>query len=45
MAGTLLNVMCWPGWEASLGENGHVYTYGLEKAMAAHSSTLAWRIP
>ena len=23
--GTLLNVMCQPGWEGSLGENGHIY--------------------
>ena len=23
----------------------HIYTYVLEKAMAPHSSTLAWRIP
>ena len=26
--GTLLNVMWQPGWEGSLGENGHVDTYG-----------------
>ena len=26
--GTPLNVMCQPGWEGGLGENGYVYTYG-----------------
>ena len=25
--GTLLNIMWQPGWEGSLGENGHVYVY------------------
>ena len=28
LQGTLLNVMWQPGWEGSLGENGHVDTYG-----------------
>ena len=26
--GTLLNVMCQPGWERGLGENGYMYMYG-----------------
>ena len=26
--GSLLNVMCQPGWEGSLGENGYMYMYG-----------------
>ena len=26
--GTLLNVMCHPGWEWGLGENGYMYMYG-----------------
>ena len=26
--GTLLNVMWQPGWEVSLGKNGHMYMYG-----------------
>ena len=26
--GTLLNVMCQPGWEAGLGENGYMYASG-----------------
>ena len=26
--GTLLNVMWQPGWEGSLGENGHRYMFG-----------------
>ena len=25
---TLLNIMCQPGWEGSLGENGYMYMYG-----------------
>ena len=25
---TLLNVMCQPGWEGSLRENGYMYMYG-----------------
>ena len=25
--GTLLNVMCQPGWEGGLGENGCMYTH------------------
>ena len=26
--GTLLNVMCQPGWERGLGKNGNMYMYG-----------------
>ena len=26
--GTVLNVMCQPGWEWGLGENGYMYMYG-----------------
>ena len=26
--GTVLNVMCQPGWAGSLGESGYMYTYG-----------------
>ena len=26
--GTLLNVMCRPGWEGGLRENGYMYMYG-----------------
>ena len=26
--GILLNVMWWPGWEGSLGENGCMYMHG-----------------
>ena len=26
--GTLFNVICQPGWEGSLGENGYMYMYG-----------------
>ena len=26
--GTLLSVMCQPGWEGGLGENGYMHTYG-----------------
>ena len=26
--GTLLNVMCQPGWEQDLRENGYMYMYG-----------------
>ena len=32
-------------WEKNLKRNGYVYLYNLEKEMATHSSTLAWRIP
>ena len=42
---TLLKVMEQPGREGSPGENGYMYTYDSEKAMATHSSTLAWKIP
>ena len=26
--GILLNVMCQPGWEGNLGEDGYMYIYG-----------------
>ena len=39
--GTLLNVTCQPGWE---GGWVRIDTC-MEKAMAPHSSTLAWKIP
>ena len=26
--GTLFNVIWWPGWKLSLGENGYLYMYG-----------------
>ena len=26
--GTLLNVMCQPGWERGVGENGDIFMYG-----------------
>ena len=31
--------------EKNVNRNIYVYTYISEKAMAAHSSTLAWKIP
>ena len=27
LIGTLLNVMCQPGWQGGLGENGYMHTY------------------
>jgi len=35
------------GWHQSLNGHGFEQTYGdsVEKAMAPHSSTLAWKIP
>ena len=32
----------WPGWESLIKGGLHLIT---EKAMAPHSSTLAWKIP
>ena len=39
---TLLDVMWQPGWEGSFAER---WAHIAEKAMAPHSSTLAWKIP
>ena len=50
--GTLLNALWWPNWEGNPKKRRYMYMYYwftciciTEKAMATHSSTLAWKIP
>ena len=45
--GTLLKALWWPKWEGNPNQRGYMYTYGSlsGKAIAPHSSTLAWKIP
>ena len=35
----------WTGMDKFNSDNHYIYYCGLEKAMAPHSSTLAWKIP
>ena len=39
----LLDVLWWPKWEGNIKKGGDIYIS--KKAVAAHSSTLAWKIP
>ena len=45
--GTLFRALWWPKWEGNPNKRGYMYTYGSlsGKAIATHSSTLAWKIP